>query len=66
MMLLISFYAVATACVLLYLELKMYGDKDWWDTTGSQPNAAPTAPAPAGHSGTNAIPIGDFPGSCRT
>jgi hypothetical protein len=35
MMLLISLMAIITASILLYLELKPYGDfMKWWDTAG--------------------------------
>ena len=58
MMLLISFYAVTTACVLLYLELKMYGDKEWWNTAGSDPQVVPTAPAPSRPTSFNSVDAG--------
>ena len=32
MMLLISFLAITTACLLLYLELRRWGDYPWWST----------------------------------
>ncbi|MCA9219305.1 MAG: hypothetical protein KDA71_03195 [Planctomycetales bacterium] len=32
MMLIVSFAACVTACVLLYLHLSTYGEYPWWDT----------------------------------
>lgn len=40
MMLILSFFAIVTACVLLYVELTRYGSSPWWDT-----KSAATAPA---------------------
>ena len=35
MMLLMSFVAIIIACILLYLELRPYGEfMKWWDTSG--------------------------------
>ncbi len=34
MMLILSFAAIVTACVLLYLQLAEYGDFPWWDASG--------------------------------
>ena len=42
-MLIISFFAIVTACVLLYIELTRYGSYPWW-----KPEAVP-APAGAAH-----------------
>ena len=30
MMLILSFFAIATACAMLWLELSTYGDYPWW------------------------------------
>ncbi len=32
MMLVLSFFAIVTACTLLYTELNSYGKFPWWDT----------------------------------
>lgn len=32
MMLILSFLAILTACILLYIELTRYGEYPWWDT----------------------------------
>jgi uncharacterized membrane protein affecting hemolysin expression len=32
MMLILSFFAIVTACILLYVELTRYGSSPWWDT----------------------------------
>jgi hypothetical protein len=34
MMLVVALCAIIVACVLLWLELKAYGDFPWWDTKG--------------------------------
>jgi len=31
-MLIVSFLAIVTACVLLYLELNRFGNYPWWQT----------------------------------
>ena len=43
MMLILSFLAVTIACVLLWLELKAYGDFPQWKTSNV---SVPTASAP--------------------
>ena len=42
MMLLLSFIALLTGTILLYMELNRYGDEflNWWNTQGSRPAAA--------------------------
>jgi hypothetical protein len=42
MMLILSFFAILTACILLYVELRRYGDAPWWDTKSA---TAPPPPA---------------------
>jgi len=37
MMLLISFVAVVTSCILMYMELQRYGEQDWWKTHEARP-----------------------------
>ena len=39
MMLIISFFAILTSCILLYMELQQYGAYPWWNTSGSQPSS---------------------------
>jgi hypothetical protein len=45
MMLIISFICIVTACVLLYMELKRWGNYPWWNTSEAVPRAAWVAPA---------------------
>ncbi len=51
MMLIISFLAITTACLLLYLELKRWGSYPWWNTSGAMSTSfnfeqqVPTLPA---------------------
>ena len=40
MMLIISFICIVTACVLLYMELKRWGNYPWWNTSEAVPRAA--------------------------
>ncbi|MFV1968220.1 MAG: hypothetical protein ACC628_22585 [Pirellulaceae bacterium] len=37
-MLIISFFCIVTACVLLWLELNRWGSYPWWKTTEATPN----------------------------
>ena len=39
MMLVLSMCAIIVACVVLWLELKAYGDYPWWETKGMAPPA---------------------------
>ena len=36
-MLFISFCAIVLACILLWMELQMWGDYPWWKTTEAIP-----------------------------
>lgn len=52
MMLVLAMCAIIVACVVLWLELKAYGDYPWWETKGMAPPAtswltpfAPGSPA---------------------
>jgi hypothetical protein len=45
MMLIISFICIVTACVLLYMELKRWGNYPWWSTSEAVPRAAWVIPA---------------------
>ena len=38
-MLFISFVAIVTAIILLWMELKLWGDYPWWKTTDAIPKA---------------------------
>ena len=49
MMLVISLCAIIVACVVLWLELKSYGDFPWWETKGIAP--ATSWLSPWGHGG---------------
>ncbi len=40
MMLIISFICIVTSCVLLYMELKRWGNYPWWRTQDAEPRAA--------------------------
>ncbi len=44
MMLVISLFAIIVACIVLWMELKQYGDFPWWDTKGVGPAATSLAP----------------------
>jgi hypothetical protein len=50
-MLVISFICIVVSCVLLYMELKRWGNYPWWRTTDAEPRAAwlidPLAPIPS-------------------
>ena len=39
-MLVISFFCLVTACVLLYQELTLWGNFPWWNTTEGKPNVS--------------------------
>ncbi len=39
-MLFISFCALVLACILLWMELKSWGDYPWWKTTEAIPQGA--------------------------
>jgi len=39
-MLIISFICIVTSCVVLYMELKRWGNYPWWNTTEANPRAA--------------------------
>ena len=39
-MLFISFCAIVLACVLLWIELQMWGAYPWWKTTDATPKGA--------------------------
>ena len=39
-MLFISFCAIVLACILLWIELGMWGDYPWWKTTVAIPQGA--------------------------
>ena len=39
-MLFISFCAIVLACILLWMELQMWGDYPWWKTTEAIPQGA--------------------------
>jgi hypothetical protein len=49
MMLVLAFFAIIVACIVLWLELKTYGDYPWWETKGVAP--ATTWLTPAGLDG---------------
>jgi hypothetical protein len=46
MMLVISFICIVVSCVLLYMELKRWGNFPWWKTTDAVPRAAWISPPP--------------------
>jgi hypothetical protein len=48
MMLVLAFCAVIVACVVLWLELKTYGDYPWWETKGVAPATSWLTPAGTG------------------
>lgn len=58
MMLVLAFCAIAVACVVLWLELKTYGDYPWWETKGVAPATSWLTPA-----GTGGAAV-ETPGSC--
>ncbi len=39
MMLILSFIALVTACILMYTELQSYGTYPWWNTSSAKPSA---------------------------
>jgi hypothetical protein len=39
-MLFISFCAIVLSCILLWMELQMWGDYPWWKTTDAIPQGA--------------------------
>lgn len=39
-MLFISFCAIVLACILLYMELQLWGDFPWWRTSEAQTQGA--------------------------
>ncbi len=51
MMLVLAFFAIVVACVVLWLELKTYGDYPWWDTKGIAPATSWLMPAGTGGDG---------------
>ena len=53
MMLVLAFFAIVVACVVLWMELKSYGDFPWWETKGIAP--ATTWLTPSGGSGDVAL-----------
>ena len=44
MMLVIAFFCLVTACVLLYQELTLWGNYPWWNTEGGKPNVSSVEP----------------------
>ena len=46
MMLIISFICIVTSCVLLYMELKRWGNYPWWNTSDANPRARGSAIPP--------------------
>ncbi len=46
MMMILAFFAIVIGCVLLYLELKTYGDFPWWEgkTSAPKPSAQVVVP----------------------
>ncbi len=51
MLLVLSFFAIVVACVVLWLELKTYGDYPWWETKGIAPPTSWLMPAGTGGGG---------------
>ncbi len=47
-MLVLAFFAIVVACVVLWLELKEYGDYPWWETKGIAPATSWLTPAEMG------------------
>ena len=45
-MLIISFFCIVTACVLLYMELTKWGAYPWWNTSEGTPNTQAYYAAP--------------------
>ncbi len=39
-MLVIAFFCLVTACVLLYQELTLWGNYPWWNTSEGKPNVS--------------------------
>ena len=56
MMLVLAFCAIVVACVVLWLELKTYGDYPWWETKGVAPATTWLAPPETGGSGVAEAP----------
>ena len=48
MMLVMSMCAIIVACIVLWLELKSYGDYPWWETKGVAPATSWLSPSDAG------------------
>ena len=48
MMLVLALCAIVVACVVLWLELKTYGDYPWWETKGVAPATSWLTPAGTG------------------
>ncbi len=45
-MLIISFFCIVTACMLLYMELTKWGAYPWWNTSEGTPNTQAYISAP--------------------
>lgn len=60
MMLVVSLCAIIVACVVLWLELKSYGDFPWWDTKGIAPATSWLSPT-----GLGGDAVADLPGTQR-
>lgn len=45
MMLVIAFFCLITACVLLYQELTLWGSYPWWNTDEGKPNVSYIMPS---------------------
>jgi hypothetical protein len=56
MMLVLAFFAIIVACVVLWLELKTYGDYPWWETKGIAPATSWLTPAGPGGDGLAKTP----------
>jgi hypothetical protein len=48
MMLVLSLCAIIVACIVLWLELKSYGDFPWWETKGVAPATSWLSPSDSG------------------
>jgi hypothetical protein len=57
MMLVMSLCAIIVACIVLWLELKSYGDYPWWETKGVAPATSWLSPSESSGN-ASVVPLG--------